>query len=61
MATNKNKKMDAKSYNEVLANPWSWFYQAECLYENALGLYGLYWLGRIRDIEACKEVVKNIT
>lgn len=59
MGGNKYKKVDADEYNEILSNPWSWFYQALYLYESARGLYGLYNLDRIRTGEACKEMIKK--
>lgn len=51
--------LDTKNYREVISNPWSWFFTAEMLYQNADALYGLYNLGRLRDIELWKEMRKK--
>jgi hypothetical protein len=36
------KIMDAKNYEDVICNPWSWFFAANILYKNANELYDLY-------------------
>ncbi len=41
--------MDINNYREVISNPWSWFFTADMLYQNADGLYELY--NRYFDIE----------
>lgn len=59
MGTNKYKKISSNEYEDVVSNPWSWFYQALYLCEAARGLYGLYILDRIREAMYCKEMIKK--